>query len=348
MICRALRKELSVCRYGSVPPILPQSSEAGAITTECQISGRRPAVAVLLATWNGAARLQAQLDSFVAQTLQPALILVSDDGSTDDTRDIVRAFANAHPALNVTLLDGPRKGAAQNFLSLIRAIPEGIDYATLSDQDDVWLRDKLQRGVDALTGAARPDDCLLYCGRTWECNAELRDMRISRPLRRPAGFRNALVQNIASGNTIMLNRPAIKLAQAASLEARKPVVHDWWLYQIVTGAGGAVLFDHAPLLMYRQHEGNLIGANRGFQAKRKRLRFMLAGRLRRWNTMNIDALSASAHRLRPENRQTLEDFATGRNGGLWTRLAMIRRNGLYRQGKQGTLSLYLAAALRKL
>lgn len=311
----------------------------------------RPRVAVLLASYNGAALLQAQLDSIAAQTHPPALLLVSDDRSRDDACAVVQRFARAHPGIVVDLQTGPCRGAAQNFLSLLRRVPDDIDIVALSDQDDVWLPEKLQRGVQALEAAAEtgtgPQTCLLYCGRSWECDSTLGNRRLSRGARRPASFRHALVQNVAGGNTMMLNRAALTLCRAASLEARRLVVHDWWLYQIITGAGGRVLFDDVPLLLYRQHGGNLIGANRGLQARAKRLLMLISGRFRLWNTINIGALKASAHRLTPENRTVLEMFAQDRNGPLWQRVSMIYRAGLYRQGLPDSLSLYFAAMLRR-
>ena len=307
-----------------------------------------PKVAILLATYNGAAGLPAQLQSYVIQSVPPVLILVSDDGSRDDTRQIVTRFAAENPQIDVQLVDGPRLGAAQNFLSLLRRVPDWIDVVSLSDQDDVWLPDKIRRGLRALSDHPHPDQCLLYCGRTWECDADLGHKRLSRGMRRPATFRHALVQNLAGGNTMMLNRPTLELLQAVSHEARKLVVHDWWIYQVITGVGGQVIFDDAPLLYYRQHENNLIGANRGFGAKTKRLSMVMSGRFRRWNTVNIKALGASASRFTAENQAILRSFSEGRNLSVLRRVAMIWQTGLYRQGLQGNLSLYFAALLRRM
>lgn len=311
-------------------------------------AGLTAKVAVLLATYNGAARLQEQLESYVAQKYLPALLLVSDDGSKDETCEIVTTFAAANPGLEVRLISGPHRGAAQNFLNLLRACPDWIDVVALSDQDDVWLPDKLLRGLRALAEAPDQDQCLLYCGRSWECDETLGNRRLSRGLKRPATFRHALVQNVAGGNTMMLNRRALDLVQKASPAARKLVVHDWWLYQIITGVGGQVIFDNAPLLLYRQHAGNLIGANRGLQAKKKRLLMLFSGRFRRWNTINIHALRASADLLTEENRTLLEVFSIERNKSMLHRLLMLHRTGIYRQGIQGSLSLYLAALMRRI
>lgn len=304
-------------------------------------------VIVLLATWNGAANLRAQLYSYRSQTLLPVRLIVSDDGSTDDTRTILHAFAASDPGFAVDLLEGPQRGGAQNFLHLLKAVPEGADWVALSDQDDVWLPDKIARGVKCLSQVPEGQAGLLG-GRSYVCNAELGQRHLSPLPRRAPSFRHALVQNFAGGNTMMLNRAGIDLVRAAAAEAGRIVVHDWWLYQLVSGAAGVVLFEPEALLLYRQHTANQIGANSGVEAKLKRLRWMLRGRFRRWNAINLAALRASAHRFPPENRALMEDFARLQRADLIERLTILRRLGLYRQGLQGTLSLWLAAAMGRI
>lgn len=306
-----------------------------------------PQVTILLATWNGAANLRAQLDSYRAQTCLPAHLIVSDDGSQDRTCEIVMEFAALGPGFSVELRKGPSRGGAQNFLSLLQSVPEGTDWVALSDQDDVWLPDKIARGLRML--AQVPADIpALVGGRSYVCDAALAHQRLSPRPRRLPSFRHALVQNFAGGNTMMLNRAGVDLLRGAAAEAGRVVVHDWWVYQIVAGSGGVVLFDSAPLLLYRQHAGNQIGANTGVEAKIKRLRWMLRGRFRRWNAINLAALRASAHRFTPENRAMLEDFARLQRAGLLERLRVLRRLGLYRQGIEGMLSLWMAAVLGRI
>lgn len=306
-----------------------------------------PKIVILLATWNGAANLQAQLDSFCRQTCRPDLLIVSDDGSRDDTLAILQDFAASDPGFAVELRAGPQRSGAHNFLSLLQAVPDDADLVAFSDQDDVWLPDKTARGI-RLLGRVPGGTPALLGGRTYVCDAALHNQRMSPLPRRATGFRHALVQNFAGGNTMMLNRAGIALARAAAAEAGRVVAHDWWLYQLISGAGGMVIYDEVPLLLYRQHGANQIGANSGFAAKMRRLRWMLRGRFRRWNAINLAALSASAHRLTPENREVLADFARLQRAGLVERLAILRRLGLYRQGLEGTTSLWLAAVLGRI
>ncbi len=306
-----------------------------------------PRVTILLATYNGAAHLAAQLDSFCTQTLVPAHLIVSDDGSTDSTRTILRDFAARDTGFTVALQNGPRRGAGQNFLALLRGLPDDTEYVAFSDQDDVWLPEKIARGARLLAQLPEATPALLG-GRSYVCNADLGIQRLSPVPRRELGLRHALVQNFAGGNTMMLNRAAIDLARDAAAEAGRVVVHDWWLYQLIAGVGGTVIYDPEPGLLYRQHASNQIGANCGLRAKAKRLHWMLKGRFRRWNAINLAALRASSHRITPENRVLLKGFEQLQRAGLWDRLSTLRQLGLYRQGLEGTLSLWLAAILGRL
>ncbi len=304
-------------------------------------------VKILLALYNGAPNLDEQLDSFVAQTHRNWSLLVSDDGSVDAGLDIVRRFARRAPEHDINLTAGPRKGFARNFLHLLQQAGEDCACVALSDQDDVWLPEKIADGVSAL---ARVPQGLpgLYCSRTMICDSRLAPQRPSPLFCHPPGFRNALVQNIAGGNTMVLNRAALDILQAAAAEVGNIVAHDWWIYQMVSGAGGQVIYDAKPGLLYRQHAGNQIGANDTIRASMRRARMMLGGRFSAWNTINIRALMASAHRLTLENRDLLTRFGKARQDPLPHRIAQLRRLRVYRQTRRGNAGLWLAALINRI
>ena len=94
---------------------------------------------------------------------------------------------------------------------------------------------------------------------------------LSLPYKRPAVFANTLVQNIASGNTMVFNEAARKLLVQAGPQVDIDL-HDWWTYMLVTGMGGQVLFDHAPTVRYRQHPNNLWGMNTSLKSQWMRIR----------------------------------------------------------------------------
>ena len=299
-------------------------------------------IAVLLALRDGAATLGDQLASIAAQSHRGWRLIVSDDGSGDDGPAIAARFAETVPQA-VEIRAGPGQGFARNFLSLIAAAGPGIPYAALADQDDVWLPEKLARGRAALAGAGAGPALYTAGAWIWDPARDTR-RRAPRPAR-PPGFRNALIENIAPGNTILLNRAALDLAQAAAPMAMDIAYHDWWLYQLVTGAGGTVIVDGEPVLLYRQHGASVLGSGHRRGASARRGRRLLSGRFAADCARQLAALEAAGDLLTAENRAVLTRFQRARAGGPAARLAALAGLGLYRQSRAGTAGFWLAAAL---
>lgn len=301
-------------------------------------------VAILMCTYNGAHYLQEQLDSIRAQKYRDWYLYVSDDSSQDSTQDILRNFKAR--AGRFHLFQGPRNGFCQNFLSLICNSSIKADYYALSDQDDIWCEDKLLRAVTALSGISRETPAL-YCSRTKLVDERNNETGLSPLFKRAPSFRNALIKNIAGGNTMVFNHAARQLIMKAGSDV-DPVVHDWFLYMVVSGCGGVVIYDPIPGLRYRQHAANLIGENSGIIAKFNRFGLMLSGRHRQWNTRNIEALSNLREKLTPENRSIYDEFSHFRNASLWGRLIGLYRTRLYRQALGGNITLWLTALFKRL
>lgn len=303
-------------------------------------------VAVLMGLFNGAAYLSDQLNSIAWQTYRNWSLIVSDDGSSDQGPRLVREFAE-RTAKSVTVLNGPRHGFAQNFLHLLRAAGPTVPFAALSDQDDVWMPEKLEQAIATLQKV--PNELpALYAGRTVICDAELRPLRRSPLFGLPTGFPNALVQCISGGNTMVLNRAALDLVQDTARHAAGIVAHDWWIYQIVSGSGGLVTYDSRPMVFYRQHGSNIIGANDTPLATMNRMMKVFSGRFRKWNDANISALDSSSHWLTLEARETLGKFKEARGGSPYSRVRALRESGVYRQTRRGNHALTLGALIGKL
>lgn len=302
---------------------------------------RQKHVTILMATFNGGRFLAQQLDSFLAQSHANWSLWVSDDGSKDQTREILDAFRAAHPDRDIRLFDGPRQGAAANFLSLLcrPELPEG--HVAFSDQDDVWLPHKLRRALRRLLDAPA-DTPVLYGSRTVITNRQGRRQRLSRLHERPLGLHNALIQNIIAGNTAVLNPAATRLMRRASAGIEVPF-HDWWLYLVTTAAGGTVIFDSKPGLLYRQHGGNHLGTRHKLRAQLDRLRRLQAREFARWNHANLAALARHRDLATPEARALLDAFTDLRDRPGLRALHRFHQIGLYRQSPLEELALYWAA-----
>jgi glycosyltransferase involved in cell wall biosynthesis len=307
---------------------------------------RSPKIAILMGTLNGARFLPEQLASFARQTHANWQLHVSDDGSTDDTLNILSNFQSQRPNNRVSICKGPGRGFVQNFLSLTCKPDIDADYYAFSDQDDVWEADKLTRAARWLE--AQPKDIpALYCSRTRLIDECGNTIGLSPLFKRKPSFKNALVQCIAGANTMVFNQAARELIMKPGYET--PVVsQDWWVYLLVTGCGGEVFYDPVPSIGYRQHSENLVGSNMGWAARKRRMIASFRGRFANWNEINLKALEKIPQKLAPENLPTLERFAKARVTNLSTRLIQLRISGAYRQTIGGNLSLYLATALKKI
>lgn len=302
-------------------------------------------VTILMGLHQGAAHLRAQLDSLSAQVHADWRLVVSDDGSRDAGPAILAEYAATRSPGQVTCVQGPGRGFAANYLSMLAGLPDDPGWVAFSDQDDVWLPDRLSRGLAALAG----EGLALYCSRTWVTGPDLSGRVLSPRFRRPASFRNALVQNVVAGNTILLNPAAARLMVASARVVPAVVAHDWWAYLLITGAGGRVVQDPEPTLLYRQHGGNTIGSNAGWRARMRRLRQVWAGRLKDWNDINTAALEASARFLTSETRAILSDWKRMRAAHpAPLRLIRLARLRLYRQTCASAAVLWFAAATGRL
>jgi hypothetical protein len=126
------------------------------------------------------------------------------------------------------------------------------------------------------------------------------------------------------------------------------VSHDWWLYIMNEVVGGKTFYDPESTILYRQHARSLIGANTGFLAKMKRLRMLLGGTYRRYNTLHLEAFSRFSVQTVKKNIDLIDQFMILRDKPLMVRWQMIQSLGLYRQTWDTHLALYLGAILRKL
>jgi len=273
-------------------------------------------VEILLATYNGAHYLQEQLDSLLAQTYANWCLLIRDDGSTDATPTILAGYQKKFPSrIKIVPNDRVNLGASGNFAALLAEA--AADYLMFCDQDDVWHPDKIKRTLaemrrlEKLHGIAIP--MLVHTDLTVvdEALRSVADSLWRLQHSDPIGgkeLNRLLVQNVATGCTVMINRALRDLALPVPPEA---VMHDWWLALVAAGFGeiGQVTM---PTVFYRQHGANDVGA-RPFNVKdivgqlqcRPETREIIA-RIQRQGAAFLDRYS---DRLTPAQREMLEVYA---------------------------------------
>ena len=294
---------------------------------------------ILLSTYNGESYLREQLDSLLAQSLfqnevWEVVITVRDDGSTDKTCEILKEYSERNDAL--TYYAGENKGVIRSFFELIEGVPDDVDFIALSDQDDVWMKDKMQRAVSQLLmfNASNP---VLYCGMPLLTDENLTPVSsIMYTDSVTPSFGNALVENICTGCTAVFNRSLAKL-----VKLERPaftVMHDWWMY-LLAAAFGQVVFDSEPHMYYRQHSDNTVGVKKNYRSE-------FVARLRRFRTnrYNISRQVASLQKicqrhglsLTSEQSERIRDILRSKEH-IGARFRILTNRTIYRQRKMDNL-----------
>jgi glycosyltransferase involved in cell wall biosynthesis len=304
-----------------------------------------PSAAILLCTFNGAQFLPAQLSSLARQRFNNWRLFVSDDGSTDETLSLIAKYQHEEN-ISVAMRDGPRRGLVRNFLGLACDLSISADYFAFSDQDDIWEPDKLSRAIEWLQSIPSQKPAL-YCSRVRLIDEDDRDCGLSPLFSLKPSFRNALVQSIAGGNTMVFNNAARGLLAFCGSGMDVPL-HDWWTYLLVTGAGGEVRYDPRPTIRYRSHSRNVVGANVGWRSRVHRLQMLKAGDFERWSALNVAALERFRSRMTSENRSVFDLFCESRTRGFFGRQLGFLQTGVYRQTLLGNMGLAVAVWTKKI
>jgi len=305
---------------------------------------------VVMCTFNGEQFLAPQLESILAQTLLPEEIIVSDDGSTDRTLEVVREFsASSAVAKSIHWVITSRKeplGPARNFEEALARASRG--FIALADQDDVWIREKLQVLARRLgrepSAALVHSDARLTDGRGIKGPTLMKTLGATRVelrnLENGRGLAALMRRNLVTGATVMMRRELLETASPFPTAW----MHDEWL-GLVAALQGALVFENGTLVEYRQHGNNAIGASKTtMSAARSRLKedrgtFFDHRNLR--NGALVSLVSAPPTWLTPANRAVLEGkiahdrWRTGLHSSRVRRIIPVIFRGL-----RGSYSLY--------
>lgn len=311
----------------------------------------RPQIQVLLAAFNGASFIREQLDSILNQTIPGIRILVSDDGSTDNTREILRDYEQRYPGQVVCrhrVKEGKYRNRsekipnpAMNFFWLMSQTE--ADYVLLSDQDDVWDPRKTEKLLERMKRIERAGMPVLIFSDMEVTDAGLRQISPSffsyngcNPHR--TSLPRLLVENPVTGGALMMNRSLVKLA------AKVPgacFMHDWWI-ALCASCFGKISCVREPLSRYRQHAHNTLGARKtgslGDMRERRKRQGQVEENYRRMFLQAAAFGKMYGKRLRPYDRTVLQVFTALPKKNPAGRLADILRYGFYKSSWVQTLA----------
>ncbi|MEG0832387.1 MAG: glycosyltransferase family 2 protein [Oscillospiraceae bacterium] len=303
-------------------------------------------VSVLLATCNSEKYLAELMDSILDGTYEDIKLYVRDDCSQDETRKIIASYDDLRIESAVNPLPS---GSAQNNFFRLLLNSEG-DYLMFADADDVWKPDKVKRTLAKMQELERAygretpllvhtDLCVVdekldvIAPSMWKYE-KLSTQRHS--------LKNMLVQNVVTGCTMMVNRALADMVREQPAEC---VMHDWWL-ALVAAAFGKIDVVDEPLMLYRQHGSNQVGAYDASNQVKNAKKLADTQRIRKiYESMYGQARCfAETYResLTPEQYALCMEFANQSGRTKIGKMRAIVKNGFYKNTLLRNIGQFIA------
>ncbi|WP_257985253.1 glycosyltransferase family 2 protein [Bacillus sp. T33-2] len=301
-------------------------------------------VQVLMSTYNGEKYVVQQIQSLLDQDHRNLQILIRDDGSRDDTLSILEQFSRKNK--NIIFIKGANEGVISSFFELVLNASEDADYYAFCDQDDFWKPSKVSRAVKLLD-KEDSDVPLLYLSRLDIVDEQLSFLKHSQIPPQGISLKNAIIQNIATGCTIVFNKAMLTLFKSHIPQVEKVSMHDAWFYLLGT-AFGKVIYDEQSHILYRQHSSNTLGMadNKLKSAVVRYKAFKKQGHLKPFTLQTEEFYRLFKPQLNGQQRKLIEDFLNNRNS-FFRRLMYAGSTPLYRQNKRDTLIFKLLYSINK-
>lgn len=213
-------------------------------------------ILVLLSSYNGEKYITAQIESIMNQKVDAIVNLrIRDDGSKDSTCKIIKEMKKIYND-RIELIEGKNIGYNASFFDLLRNA-QGYDYYSISDQDDIWMEDKLKKAIEMLE--EKDDIPLLYASKSYLVHDDMVPYGETREKKRDITIYNSLIQNICPGHTQVMNNKMLQKLKK-EIDISKVYVYDSWIENMAC-LYGEIVYDNTSHTYYRQHNMNVMGTS---------------------------------------------------------------------------------------
>lgn len=224
-----------------------------------ELLGNKPSILVMMSAYNGQKYIKEQIDSIMNQKVDAELkLIVRDDGSSDNTCSEIEKLKLDYPG-RIELIKGENKGYNGSFFELINTAKD-YDFYSFSDQDDVWIENKLQTAISMLTNENMSAP-LLYASTSFLVEDDLVPYGTTRKKEREFSIYNTIIQNICPGHTQVMNTELLTLLKE-KIDTKRVYVYDSWICNMAM-LYGKIVFDNESHTYYRQHRANQLGYGKG-------------------------------------------------------------------------------------
>ena len=293
-------------------------------------------IAVLLSSYNGEKYISEQIKSVFEQKDVEVTLFIRDDGSTDNTRTILKKFENHEKC---RIFYERNVGVVKSFFSLL-VKAEGYDYYSFCDQDDVWESDKLKIAIETLKKCT--GNYKMYYSKTLpvDCNLiPLRQRNENPDEEHDFNLRELMLRNNAIGCTMVINDKLRN--KLISCLPENVIMHDHWIYIVTRALGGDVAYDRIPHVKYRQHDSNVVGHKMNIKAKLRFSSFFKNKRIR--SKIASELLEKYGESMTSENKAIIQCCAEYRHS-FKKKIILISSEARYTKNRRDKI-IFIVEAL---
>lgn len=264
-------------------------------------------IAILMSTYNGEKYLAEQIQSIIRQDYSNWHLYIRDDGSTDNTINLIKEWENKDTRITFLNQDAPGNlGVTGSFMNLLENT--NADYYMFSDQDDYWMKDKISVTLEKMQNSEEDNLPICVHSNLTVVDANLKGKTLMNgPKKYWSDFKSLLFSNCVTGCTMMINQPLKELVDFQKINSNKLYMHDWWI-ALIAAAFGKVVYLNRSTILYRQHQGNVIGSS-------KKIGLLdpndpLDIRVIKVVKVSSDFWNAYGNKLTGDNRRYIENYAS--------------------------------------
>lgn len=285
-------------------------------------------VVILVAVYNGGKYLEELVESLISQTYKNIKIVLSDDGSTDNSTELIETLAKKDARIE-RYRSGEKFGsAAMHFMHLIKAFQDE-EYVCLCDQDDVWKPDKVEKTLKAMCDGEKG-------ARLVHTDAHVTDVGLNIinesfhsffSMKNELSFSERLVENNVQGSSAMLNRELMRIVSGYD---RRVIMHDWFI-ALCASAAGDIKYLPERTFFYRQHGENVVGASEKPQSISyilKRIKTDVSGDIIKGRHQAALVLELAGEKMSENDRAAAEAYSLGVNKNKLKRLRDMEKFGI--------------------
>ncbi|WGQ12739.1 glycosyltransferase family 2 protein [Sphingobacterium faecium] len=297
-------------------------------------------VAVILTTFNGSKYIKQQIESIISQSYSNWELFIRDDGSTDETVEIIKLYASADRRIHILQDDKGNLRSAQNFNALMVKYKDVADYFMFCDQDDIWLQKKIEQSLLKMMEIENNNSAIVYGPQILiDSDGNILN-HLANNFYYGIDLKILLATNFIYGCTIIINRKLLLKCLDIPGSAEN---HDYWVVLVAAISKSSCGVLKEPLMLYRQHDNNVSGSYKDSSIKNRLKRLVSNNEIKmlgKRRKMFIDLLTRTESYISFSDYDLIQQYVNLMEKDRISRLIFVIKNHIRKVSFLATVNYY--------